>query len=177
MNPDEMRQRVDAQIALFNDIEVGKVARPKSAPRRRPRGKKAEQLVILSPEEQARRELVATQRQAYRERRRVRPDGLPLPDGMDWCGRCGETVFAYSMVINHDLGYCGCPVEFDPVLKLAPGPGFRWGTPFDRDQINNRWDRQFFPDCECGDSCGIHKSDGLCIACYRCDEYRPKGEA
>jgi hypothetical protein len=158
-------------MALFRELEAQAPPPRQRAPRRRT--PKPEQLAILSPEEQERRERRAAQRQAYDKRRQCRPDGQPLPKGMSWCGRCGETVFAYSMVINHDLGYCGCPVEFDPVLKLKNGPGFRHGTPFNRDELNDRWDRQFFADCVCGDACGIHQPDGWCYAYCGCDEYRP----
>lgn len=145
--------------------------------RRTPKAKQQgpDLLDVLSGEDE-RQELVRAQRLAYRQRRELCPDGRELPEGHTWCGRCGEIIFNYSLVINHDLGYCGCPVEFDPVLKLTPGPGFRRGTPFTREQMNTRWDRQFFPDCECGDSCGIHQPDGMCYAYCGCHEYRPKGQ-
>ena len=103
------------------------------------------------------------------------PDGRSVPKGMTWCGRCGEIIFAYSLVINHDLGYCGCPVEYDPVSDLLRhGPGFRPGTPFTRRQLNTRWDRQFFPDCICGDAFGNHHRGNICIGCFRCQQYRPR---
>jgi hypothetical protein len=167
------------QLSLYREmVSSGELARtaPKRAPAKRRTKKNPDQLEILDPAEAARRERLYAQRLAYQERRKACPDGRELPDDMTWCGRCGEIIFNYSLVINHDLGYCGCPVEFDPVLKLNPGPGFRHGVPFSIDELNNRWDRQFFPDCECGDACGIHDVNGFCIAYCGCHEYRPKGE-
>jgi hypothetical protein len=151
-----------------------------TAPPKRVRRQKVDpnQLELLDPAEAERREKRYAQTLAYRERRKTCPDGRGLPEGMDWCGRCGEIVFAYSMVINHDLGYCGCPVEFDPVWKddawRREIHSFGARGRLDRDTLNQRWDRQFFADCECGDACGNHKEDGLCLACYRCHEYRPR---
>lgn len=62
---------------------------------------------------------VAALRQLLEHRRAGRPDGLPVPRGEDWCGRCGENTFAYGLVINHDLGYLGCPVAVDPTCVIG----------------------------------------------------------
>ena len=53
------------------------------------------------------------------ERIRVRTRARPIPDG-GWitddgwthavrCGRCAEVIHPYGLVIEHDLGYGGCP--------------------------------------------------------------------
>ena len=104
----------------------------------------------------------------WKQRHSVRPDGAPLPVGQGWCGRCGQNTFAYGLTINHDLGYCGCPVEVDPTWSRYPrradGRGFRGHGAVGHanhglltvDELCDRWDRQYFPDCTCGHPWGVH---------------------
>ena len=104
---------------------------------------------------------VATLRQLWEQRRAGRPDGQPVPTGEDWCGRCGQNTFDYGLVINHDLGYLGCPVEVDPTWSKYQCVGFRGAVGYPSSTLTvedlcDRWDRQFFPDCVCGHPWGVH---------------------
>ena len=122
-------------------------------------------------------------REVFRQAHSVRPDtGKACPPGRTWCGRCGEDVSAYDLTINHDLGYCGCPVDVDPVFKEAtPAPGWRntaeISTPFDYDALAHRWDRQFYPDCAaCGHPWGLHyrhnATGSTCLTYCGCHRYQ-----
>jgi hypothetical protein len=121
----------------------------------------------------------------WRQRRKVRPDtGLPLLEDFTWCGRCGETVREFELVNNHDLGYCGCPTEVDPTWKLLTdrrpdGRGWRGGAFIGRtgqlteDELCDRWDRQYIPDCErCGHPWGVHSYGQTCTVYCGCRIYR-----
>lgn len=104
---------------------------------------------------------IATLRQLWEQRRAGRPDGQPVPTGEDWCGRCGQNTFDYGLVINHDLGYLGCPVEVDPTWSKYQCVGFRGAVGYPSgtltvDDLCDRWDRQFFPNCVCGHPWGVH---------------------
>lgn len=99
---------------------------------------------------------------AYNQTKSTRPDtGEQLPDGYVWCGRCGETVHAGALFNTHDIGYCGCPVETDPVFRTRkPLPGFRRvegvTSPMGDEHLTTRWDRAYFADCTCGHPWGLH---------------------
>ncbi|ORA24927.1 hypothetical protein [Mycobacterium aquaticum] len=130
------------------------------------------------------REAASRRRSEYNARRAVRPDGHPLGPRESWCGRCGKTVPAYEMTINHDLGYLGCPTEFDPTWsKCEAAPGFRGveGYPDPHGQLtesdlNDRWDRRYFADCTCGHAWGLHRQGEFCIAWCGCDAYEACGQ-
>lgn len=131
-----------------------------------------------------RRDAEAERRKAYETLRATCPDGRVLAEDETWCGRCGETVYPYDLTINHDLGYCGCPVESDPTWKRYPrredGRGFRGhgavgypgeGGTLTVEDLCDRWDRQFFPDCTCGHPWGLHEDHDRCLAWCGCFEY------
>lgn len=120
-------------------------------------------------------------RAGWRRRRATCPDGRVVPANHDWCGRCGTIGWTGHISTSHDLGYCGCPNDVDPTWsRFEKAPGFQsvWDDGkirsmlTDRELSEDRWDRQFFADCECGCACGLHGLDGLCIGCYRCRHYR-----
>lgn len=104
---------------------------------------------------------LAELRTLWTTRRRDRPDGLAVPAGQDWCGRCGQNTFGYGLTINHDLGYLGCPVDVDPTWSRYECRGFRSAVGYPSHTLTiadlcDRWDRQFFPDCTCGHPWGVH---------------------
>lgn len=124
-------------------------------------------------------------RKAYQARRAVCPDGRKLEANQTWCGRCGSRISTCDLVINHDLGYAGCPVEVDPVWSKMPpredGLGWRGASrkgqgsvPMSVAQLCNRWDRQYFRDCKCGHPWGLHEDNSDCHAYCGCVEYREK---
>ena len=120
----------------------------------------------------------------------IRPDGTPLPRDKSWCGRCGANDRTATIHLNHDLGYSGCPIDSDPTWSRYPrrqdGHGWRGGGiegyPTSgillEDDLCDRWDRKYFPDCECGHPKGIHASGhatAFCIARCGCSEYGAVG--
>lgn len=66
------------------------------------------------------------------------------------CGRCGQYTFEYGMVINHDLGYGGCPGAEDRrgLQHLPPAQAGGWHQ--------RRHDRLHHADCACGHPWGFH---------------------
>lgn len=121
---------------------------------------------------------------AYRALRSgPRPDGQSMAEDEAWCGRCGHNAYYGTLDMNHDLGYCGCPTELDPTWskyeRRPDGLGWRGhgvvghegGGLLSEDELCDRWDRQYVPDCACGHPWGLH-DDGLrCIAYCGCDTY------
>lgn len=161
-------------------------AKTASAPAPKPKPKRSRSRKTDPPpptaEELARRE----QARRWNEQRDTNPDGRPLEAGQTWCGRCGKTVQKYDIVINHDLGYLGCPNEHDPTWSRFPvGKGFRGvidptrtSVHLTEDEMCDRWDRQHFPDCAaCGDPWGLHNHGGSCYLYCGCHGYvAPEGE-
>uniref|UniRef100_A0AAU8GM29 Uncharacterized protein n=1 Tax=Mycobacterium phage JustASigh TaxID=3158894 RepID=A0AAU8GM29_9CAUD len=135
-------------------------------------------LLDLLSGEVDRREARAVRLAAYQALRAVCPDGRHLEPGQTWCGRCGQTVRAFEMVNNHDLGYLGCPAQFDPTWsRYQPAPGFREVANYPgrghltEEDYSDRWDRQFVPDCECGHPWGVHRHGEFCTAWCGCTAY------
>ncbi len=91
------------------------------------------------------------------------------------CGRCGELDSTGSIMVNHDLGWCGCPK--DRAAMLADG-GSGWCprhlTP---EEMRARHDRHHHPDCLCGDPWGLHSGrllaeENACATYCGCEGYR-----
>lgn len=130
------------------------------------------------------REASAAALAAWQERRAINPQtGQSMPDGMEWCGRCGHVGHVGEMLSNHDLGYCGCPIEYDPTWskltdRRPDGRGWRGGAFVGRSgqlteaELFGRWDRQFIPDCTCGCPWGVHDYGQTCIAYCGCRIYQ-----
>lgn len=102
--------------------------------------------------------------------------------GQQQCGRCGAWTYYGTRAINHDLGYCGCPIETDPVWREhPPGRGFRtivdvdgrWRSQlFGEGEMENRYDAALLPLCEtCFHPHGLHPWGRPCSLCHDCDGY------
>lgn len=133
--------------------------------------------VLSGADDEHDRHLAALKR--YSDIRAVCPDRRALGPGETWCGRCGQTVRDYDMVNNHDLGYCGCPAELDPTWSRYPAaPGFRTindggraRTMLTKEELCERWDRQFIADCRCRHPFGVHRYGSACGAYCGCRGY------
>ncbi|MDN5758693.1 MAG: hypothetical protein L0H59_09190 [Tomitella sp.] len=115
-------------------------------------------------------------RQQWDERRSSCPDGRVLEVGETWCGRCGATIGHYDLVINHDLGFLGCPAESDPTWSRYKTVGFRCAVGYGQGILTvadlcDRWDRQHFADCACGHPWGVHGDGATCQAYCACQAY------
>lgn len=148
--------------------------------------------IQTSPAVVRRRELLA-------ERWNTDPLHRVFPEFHRLCGRCGEIVHTFA---GHDGGYTGCPIGSDPTWKRYPrradGHGSRghgitgYGEGILRDEdLCDRWDARWWPDCECGHAWGVHvrqigMSDPTPEQPFRCGTYcgcsdyrdaaRPDGE-
>jgi hypothetical protein len=109
-----------------------------------------------------------------------------LPDEIDeWgntfkqyvCLRCGQGVYYGTISLDHDFGWCGCPVDLDPAWsKYEPGPGFRSvidggeiRSHLTEDEMRDRWDADKLPRCQCGCSFGLHTYGRWCGVCHPAD--------
>lgn len=113
----------------------------------------------------------------FEQMRVVRPDTQEVPPEGEWCGRCGADIQPYDLVINHDLGYLGCPADLDPTWREYPIHGFRCAEGYGQGILKivdlcDRWDRQFFTDCVCGHPWGVHNRNVACGAHCGCGEYQ-----
>ena len=91
------------------------------------------------------------------------------------CGRCGEPCASYDLIINHHLGWLGCPAD-RAAFRAAGGRG--WGRKLTAAELNHRADRAAFPDCaRCGCAWGLHAhrghfpADNPCYAWCGCRGY------
>jgi len=94
------------------------------------------------------------------------------------CLRCGTVGSIAHISTSHDLGWCGCPNEFDPAWsKLPKGPGFQ--SVIDNGKVRShlteaemadRWDATRLPLCVCGHAIGLH-SHGMCSLYCGCQVY------
>jgi hypothetical protein len=108
--------------------------------------------------------------------------GLPdRPGGADVCLRCGFVDASYSIFINHDGGWCGCPVKHDPTWSQLPpredGKGTRGHSRQGRtghltpEEMVDRWEVGKLPPCECGHPFGLHSYGTTCYMYCGCRGY------
>ena len=113
--------------------------------------------LITEPDTERRRALLD-------ERWNTDPLHRVIPEYHWLCGRCGEID---RFTAQHDSGYVGCPIDSDPTWRRYPrradGLGFRghgvtgygYGILAVED-LCDRWDARWWPDCECGHPWGVH---------------------
>lgn len=92
------------------------------------------------------------------------PLGRTTPEFHVWCGRCGALHNPFDG--GHDRGYQGCLIGIDPTWKNYEPRGHGWaghgvighpgGSLLTVEELCDRWDRQYFPDCTCGHPWGLH---------------------
>lgn len=96
------------------------------------------------------------------------------------CLRCGAPAYYGTIDTNHDLGYCGCPNETDPTWSqyekksgwrgVETPEGERRGQ-LNEDEMQDRWDDDKLPHCECGHSFGLHPHGTGCYLYCGCQGY------
>jgi hypothetical protein len=104
------------------------------------------------------------------------------PIEQDVCLRCGQVDAKYSIFINHDAGWTGCPVEHDPTWSQLPPredgigsrgysrKGRKTGHMTDEEMVD-RWEVGKLPPCECGHPFGLHSYGTTCYLYCGCRVY------
>jgi hypothetical protein len=75
------------------------------------------------------------------------------------CGRCGQLDAVGSLMVNHALGWCGCPADRD--RHAAEGHRGVFGRHLTVEEMCDRHDRVHYADCVCGHPRGLHTGSVL----------------